>query len=278
MTDLERIGQRLVTGFPGTALTPELVQVVKEYKIGNIILFRENIASADQLRTLCADLQTLIRSETGHDAFIMIDQEGGAVTRLPESCINVPGSMALAATGDPETTYLAGKLTGEELRSLGVNFNLAPSVDVNCNPANPIIGVRSYGDTPATVAKYAAGMIRGLQDGGVLCLAKHFPGHGDTSLDSHLTLPCVDKPRDELERMELAPFRAAIADGVPAIMTAHILFPALDDSGVPATMSRRIVTGLLRGEMSFTALSPATAWRCRLCRSSLVRSTACWPP
>lgn len=254
MTDLERIGQRLVTGFPGTALTPELVQVVKKYKIGNIILFRENIASADQLRTLCADLQTLIRSETGHDAFIMIDQEGGAVTRLPESCINVPGSMALAATGDPETTYLAGKLTGEELRSLGVNFNLAPSVDVNCNPANPIIGVRSYGDTPATVAKYAAGMIRGLQDGGVLCLAKHFPGHGDTSLDSHLTLPCVDKPRDELERMELAPFRAAIADGVPAIMTAHILFPALDDSGVPATMSRRIVTGLLRGEMSFTGL------------------------
>ena len=254
MTDLERIGQRLVTGFPGTALTPELVQVVKEYKIGNIILFRENIASADQLRTLCADLQTLIRSETGHDAFIMIDQEGGAVTRLPESCINVPGSMALAATGDPETTYLAGKLTGEELRSLGVNFNLAPSVDVNCNPANPIIGVRSYGDTPATVAKYAAGMIRGLQDGGVLCLAKHFPGHGDTSLDSHLTLPCVDKPRDELERMELAPFRAAIADGVPAIMTAHILFPALDDSGMPATMSRRIVTGLLRGEMSFTGL------------------------
>ena len=107
MTDLERIGQRLVTGFPGTAITPELVQVVKEYKIGNIILFRENIASADQLRTLCADLQTLIRSETGHDAFIMIDQEGGAVTRLPESCINVPGSMALAATGDPETTYLA---------------------------------------------------------------------------------------------------------------------------------------------------------------------------
>lgn len=127
MTDLERIGQRLVTGFPGTAITPELVQVVKEYKIGNIILFRENIASADQLRTLCADLQTLIRSETGHDAFIMIDQEGGAVTRLPESCINVPGSMALAATGDPETTYLAGKLTGEELRSLGVNFNLAPA-------------------------------------------------------------------------------------------------------------------------------------------------------
>mgnify|MGYP000352751055 CR=1 FL=1 len=255
MTDLERIGQRLVTGFPGTALTPELVQVVKEYKIGNIILFRENIASADQLRTLCADLQTLIRSETGHDAFIMIDQEGGAVTRLPESCINVPGSMALAATGDPEN-HLSGRQADRRraAQSGAQPLTWPPRGCQLQTPANPIIGVRSYGDTPATVAKYAAGMIRGLQDGGVLCLAKHFPGHGDTSLDSHLTLPCVDKPRDELERMELAPFRAAIADGVPAIMTAHILFPALDDSGVPATMSRRIVTGLLRGEMSFTGL------------------------
>ena len=254
MTDLERIGQRLVTGFPGTALTPELVQVVKEYKIGNIILFRENIASADQLRTLCADLQTLIRSETGHDAFIMIDQEGGAVTRLPESCINVPGSMALAATGDPETTYLAGKLTGEELRSLGVNFNLAPSVDVNCNPANPIIGVRSYGDTPATVAKYAAGMIRGLQDGGVLCLAKHFPGHGDTAVDSHLGLPRVDKMEEALEQLELIPFRRAIEAGVPAIMMSHVLFPNIEPEQVPCTMSRRMVTGLLKQKLGFRGL------------------------
>ena len=254
MTDLERIGQRLVTGFPGTALTPELVQVVKEYKIGNIILFRENIASADQLRTLCADLQTLIRSETGHDAFIMIDQEGGAVTRLPESCINVPGSMALAATGDPETTYLAGKLTGEELRSLGVNFNLAPSVDVNCNPANPIIGVRSYGDTPATVAKYAAGMIRGLQDGGVLCLAKHFPGHGDTAVDSHLGLPRVDKTEETLEQLELIPFRRAIEAGVPAIMMSHVLFPNIEPEQVPCTMSRRMVTGLLKQKLGFRGL------------------------
>ena len=235
MTDLERIGQRLVTGFPGTALTPELVQVVKEYKIGNIILFRENIASADQLRTLCADLQTLIRSETGHDAFIMIDQEGGAVTRLPESCINVPGSMALAATGDPETTYLAGKLTGEELRSLGVNFNLAPSVDVNCNPANPIIGVRSYGDTPATVAKYAAGMIRGLQDGGVLCLAKHFPGHGDTAEDSHTGLAYSYRTVEELAACELLPFEAAAEVGPHAVMVGHIVVPELT-SDLPATL------------------------------------------
>ncbi|MFR8747086.1 glycoside hydrolase family 3 protein [Gemmiger formicilis] len=254
MTNQILIGQRLVAGFPGTAITPELVQVIRQYKIGNIILFRENISDAAQLRTLCADLTELIRRETGYDPFIMVDQEGGVVTRLSEDCVNVPGAMALASTGDPGNTYLAGKLTGAELRRLGINFDLAPSVDVNCNPANPIIGVRSYGDTPSTVVKYATGMIRGLQDGGVLCLAKHFPGHGDTSMDSHLTLPCVDKPRTELEKMELAPFRAVIDDGVPAIMTAHILFPTLDDSGVPATMSRRIVTDLLRGEMGFTGL------------------------
>ena len=254
MTNQVLIGQRLVAGFPGTAITPELVQVIRQYKIGNIILFRENISDAAQLRTLCADLTELIRRETGYDPFIMVDQEGGVVTRLSEDCVNVPGAMALASTGDPGNTYLAGKLTGAELRRLGINFDLAPSVDVNCNPANPIIGVRSYGDTPSTVVKYATGMIRGLQDGGVLCLAKHFPGHGDTSMDSHLTLPCVDKPRTELEKMELAPFRAVIDDGVPAIMTAHILFPTLDDSGVPATMSRRIVTDLLRGEMGFTGL------------------------
>lgn len=254
MTDKIMIGQRLVTGFSGTAITPELVQVVEQDKIGNIILFRENITDSNQLRTLCRDLRDLIYKQTGYEPFIMIDQEGGAVTRLPENCINVPGAMALAATGNPENTYIAGKLTGEELRSLGVNFDLAPSVDVNCNPANPIIGVRSYGDEPRTVETYSAGMIHGLMDGGVLCLAKHFPGHGDTSLDSHLTLPCVNKSMDELEAMELAPFRAAIADGVPAIMTAHILFPALDDSGVPATMSRRIVTDFLRGEMGFQGL------------------------
>ena len=199
MTNQILIGQRLVAGFPGTAITPELVQVIRQYKIGNIILFRENISDAAQLRTLCADLTELIRRETGYDPFIMVDQEGGVVTRLSEDCVNVPGAMALASTGDPGNTYLAGKLTGAELRSLGINFDLAPSVDVNCNPANPIIGVRSYGDTPSTVVKYATGMIRGLQDGGVLCLAKHFPGHGDTSMDSHLTLPCVDKPRTELE-------------------------------------------------------------------------------
>lgn len=254
MTLQEKIGQRLMTGFPGTEMTEEFRRAVGEHKIGNVILFRENIRDCDQLRQLCQDIQELVRQETGHSAFIAIDQEGGIVTRLREDGVNVPGAMALGATGDPESAYQAGLLTGRELRSLGVNLNFAPVLDVNSNPANPVIGVRSYGDDPHTVARFAARAVRGLLDGGVLCTAKHFPGHGDTDLDSHLALPCVDKPLEELERVELVPFRAAIEAGVSAVMTAHILFPQLEPEPVPATMSRRIIHGLLRERLGFRGI------------------------
>ncbi len=254
MTLQEQVGQRLVTGFPGTELTEDFRRMVREHKIANVILFKENIESCEQLARICKEIQALVREETGHGAFITIDQEGGTVTRLPADAVNVPGAMAIAATGDPENAYRAGLLTGRGLRALGVNFDLAPSVDVNCNPKNPVIGARSYGDTPDTVSRYAARMIQGLLDGGVLCSAKHFPGHGDTDADSHLALPCVDKSRAELDKMELAPFAAAIRAGVPAVMTTHILFPQIEPGGVPATMSRTIMTDLLRGEMGFDGL------------------------
>lgn len=254
MTLQEQVGQRLVTGFPGTELTDDFCRMVREQKIANVILFRENIESRAQLTRICAEIQALVREATGHGAFITIDQEGGTVTRMPDDAVNVPGAMAIASTGDPENAYRAGLLTGRELRALGVNFDLAPSVDVNCNPKNPVIGARSYGDRPDTVSRFSTRMIQGLLDGGVLCSAKHFPGHGDTDTDSHLALPCVDKSRAELDKMELAPFAAAIRAGVPAIMTTHILFPQMEPSGVPATMSRRIMTDLLRGEMGFDGL------------------------
>ena len=250
----EQIGQRLVTGFPGTELTEDFRRMVREYKISNVILFRENITDCAQLKQLCGEIQALVRRETGHGAFITADQEGGLVTRLPGDAVNVPGAMAIAATGDPENAYRAGLLTGRELRALGVNFDLAPSVDVNSNPENPVIGARSYGDTPQEVSRYANRMIRGLLDGGVLCSAKHFPGHGDTDTDSHLALPCVDKSMEELERTELLPFREAVRAGVPAVMTTHILFPQLEPEHLPATMSRRIMTGVLREQMGFDGL------------------------
>lgn len=254
MTLQEKIGQRLMTGFPGTEMTEEFRRVVKEHKIGNVILFRENIRDCGQLKQLCREIQELVRQETGHSAFIAIDQEGGIVTRLKEDGVNVPGAMALGATGDPENAYRAGKLIGREMRALGPNINFAPTVDVNSNKKNPVIGVRSYGDDPHTVASFAENAVRGLLEGGALCTAKHFPGHGDTDLDSHLALPCVDKPMEELEKLELIPFKAAIEAGVSAVMTAHILFPQIEPDPIPATMSRRIMQGILREKLGFRGI------------------------
>ncbi len=254
MTLKEQIGQRLMTGFHGTELTDEYRRVVREHKIANVILFRENIESCAQLRRICGEIQKLVREETGHGALIAIDQEGGIVSRLPADGVNVPGAMAIAATGDPANAYKAGLLTGRQLRALGVNFDFAPVADVNTSAANPVIGARSYGDDPAEAGRYACEMARGLADGGVLSSAKHFPGHGDTDVDSHLALPKVDKSREELEKAELVPFRMAVAAGIPAIMTTHILFPQIEPEYLPATMSRRILTGLLRGEMGFGGL------------------------
>ena len=254
MTVTEKIGQRLVIGFPGPEMSPAFIRLVKEYKIGNVILFQRNCESSAQLSRLCRDIQELVRRETGHGAFITIDQEGGSVTRLPYEAVNVPGSMALAATGDPENACRAARLTAAELRAFGINFNLAPVADVNNNPDNPIIGVRSYGDTPEQVERFAAAALRGYLDGGVLASAKHFPGHGDTDMDSHLSLPCIDKSLEELEKLELRPFKALIDAGCPAVMTTHILFPQLEPENVPATMSRRIITGILKERLGFQGL------------------------
>lgn len=254
MTITEKIGQRLVGGFPGKEMSPGFIRMVKEYKIGNVILFQHNVESIGQLRRLCGDIHELVRRETGHDAFITIDQEGGAVTRLPLEAVNVPGAMALAATGDEESAYRAARLTAAELRAFGINFDLAPVADVNCNPDNPIIGVRSYGDRPEQVERFAAAALRGYLEGGVMASAKHFPGHGDTAMDTHLSLPCINKSLEELEAMELRPFRALIAAGCPAVTTTHILFPQLEPERVPATMSRSIITGLLKGRLGFKGL------------------------
>lgn len=254
MTLQEKIGQRLMTGFPGTQMTEEFIQVVKTHKIGNVILFRENIRDREQLKRLCRDIQDLIRRETGHSALIAIDQEGGIVTRFPADAVNVPGAMALGATGDPENAYHASRLIAREMRSLGPNINFAPTVDVNSNPKNPVICVRSYGDDPHMAARFADRAVQGLLDGGVLCTAKHFPGHGDTDIDSHLALPMVDKSLEELEKVELIPFQAAIDAGVSAVMTAHILFPQIEKDHIPATMSRTIMQGILRKKLGFKGI------------------------
>lgn len=247
-------GQRILAGFHGLNVPEELKTLVREHLVNNFILFKRNVQSREQLAALCTELQALAMEATGQPALIAIDQEGGTVSRLSADCANVPTAMALAATGDPQNAYQAGVITGRELSAMGVNFNLAPVMDINSNPANPVIGARSYGDTPETVCAYGTEAIRGLRDGGVLTCAKHFPGHGDTAVDSHLGLPRVEKTLDELLSCELIPFRAAIEAGVSAVMTTHILFPKLDDSGVPGTMSPAIIRGLLREKLGYDGL------------------------
>ena len=250
----EMLGQKLVFGFHGTQLTEEFKALIRRYKIGNVILFLRNVESAIQLRQLCSEIQTLIREETGYPAFIIIDQEGGMVSRLPEDAVNVPGAMALAATGNPENARLASQITIRQLQGVGANFNMAPVQDVNSNPANPVIGVRSFGDDPERVAAFGCASIAPYAGSGVLCCVKHFPGHGDTAVDSHLGFPRVDKTEEELEQLELIPFRRAIAAGVPAVMMSHVLFPNIADDQLPCTMSRRMVTNLLRNKLGFQGL------------------------
>lgn len=248
------VGQCLMGGFPGKEMSEDFIKLVKEYKVGNVILFRHNIEDGPQLQGLCQDIQELVLAETGYPAFITIDQEGGAVTRLPEGFCNVAGAMAIAATGKPENAKLAAKITAQELKHLGVNFNLAPVMDVNNNRNNPVIGVRSYGDQPQTVIDYACAAIEGYTEEGVLSCVKHFPGHGDTATDSHVGLPTIDKSLDELLELELLSFQEAIKRGVPAVMSSHILFPQIESEKIPGTMSHKIITGILKDMLGFKGL------------------------
>ena len=254
MTMRELLGQKLVFGFHGTSLTAEMKALIRAYKIGNVILFLRNVENAEQLRTLCREIQALIREETGHPAFIIIDQEGGMVSRLPKDAVNVPGAMAVAATGDPENARLASEITIRQLKGLGANFNMAPVLDVNSNSNNPVIGVRSFGDEAEKAAAFGCASMAPYEGSGVLCCVKHFPGHGDTAVDSHLGLPRVDKTWEELEELELIPFRRAIEAGAPAVMMSHVLFPKIEEAELPCTMSRKMITGMLRERLGFEGL------------------------
>ncbi|MBB6679574.1 beta-N-acetylhexosaminidase [Cohnella lubricantis] len=243
----EKVGQLFVCGFAGYEPTEGIRELIRDYGLGGIVFFRRNLLDASQVKRLTAALQ----AEAPSPLFISIDQEGGMVVRLEAGVTVMPGAMAVGAAGKDDWAYAAALWSGAELRGIGVNMNFAPCLDVNNNPANPVIGVRSYGEDPQHVAKLGIAAIRGYQESGVAAVAKHFPGHGDTASDSHLELPVVPHRRDRLDAVELLPFRAAIEAGVDAIMTAHVVFPAYESDGVPATLSRRILTGLLRDQLGY---------------------------
>ncbi|MBS4192296.1 beta-N-acetylhexosaminidase [Bacillus sp. FJAT-49705] len=264
MTMEEKVGQMLMPDFRNwngknvTEMNAEIAQHVKEYHLGGVILFRENTVTADQTTKLVSAYQEAAEK---YGLMISIDQEGGIVTRL-QTGTDMPGNMALGATRSEELAEKVGRTIGEELNALGINMNFGPVLDVNNNPDNPVIGVRSFGEDPELVANLGNAYIKGLHETGIAATAKHFPGHGDTAVDSHVGLPAIPHDLDRLKKVELYPFQQAMDSGIDAIMSAHVTFPKIDDTkaiskkdgtevSVPGTLSHKILTGLMREELGF---------------------------
>jgi beta-N-acetylhexosaminidase len=237
----------LLARFPGPR-PPDWLRRWLDDGLGGVVLFAPNIASREQLRALTAELRS-----HNPDLLIAADEEGGIVTRVEaRTSSSYPGNAALGAVGDPGLTRGVATAIGAMLADGGISLDLAPSADLDCNPANPVIGVRSFGADPARVAEHTAEFVRGIQSNQVAACAKHFPGHGRTDVDSHDVLPVVRASLDELRAADLVPFRAAIGAGVRSVMTAHVVYPEVDD--VPATVSARFLNDILRGECGFAGV------------------------
>lgn len=252
MTDRQTSGSHaagvLLPGFAGTTLPDWLAERLR-LGLAGVCLFAENIVSGDQVRRLTDQIR-----QANPLALIAIDEEGGDVTRLFAATGSpYPGNAILGRIDDLDYTEAVASSVGWQLRRAGCTLDFAPDVDINSNPDNPVIGVRSFGTDPALVARHSAAWVRGLESTGIASSVKHFPGHGDTAQDSHVALPVVDLSLDELRERELVPFRAAIEAGASTIMTSHIVLPQVDQEG-PATFSRRILGDLLRGELGFAGL------------------------
>ncbi len=246
----------MVFGFKAehpSKLSDEIKDLIENHHVGGIILFGRNIGTPDEIQQLTTTLQATAKN-AGHQQplFICIDQENGVVRRLGEGTTVFPGAMLIGATGDPELAYEIGKASGEELIDLGINWNLSPVVDVNNNPNNPVIDVRSFGEKPEMVAEFGKQLMKGMQSSGVITTLKHFPGHGDTTVDSHLALPVIPHDLDRLRHVELLPFKESIVNGADTVMSSHVYFPSIEpEENRPATMSKAVMTGLLRDELGF---------------------------
>lgn len=250
MSLADKLGQLVMVGFDGTTPSKEVTRLIKGSRVGGVILFRRNVEEPAQVLTLTRALQRLA---TKAPLFIAVDQEGGRVSRLPPPFTQFPPAAVLGARNSFDLTYGVGEAMGRELAAVGINMDMAPVLDVNTNAANPVIGDRAFGDSPIVVEEHGLALIVGLQDRRVIACAKHFPGHGATSADSHFELPEVKASLRRLERIDLRPFAHAIANRLAAVMTAHVMYPALDPKA-PATLSKPIITGLLRQAMGFEGL------------------------
>jgi beta-N-acetylhexosaminidase len=249
----EKVGQLLIVGFAGTEVNDQIRLWVQQRHIGGIALFSRNIVNVEQTMRFTRDLHALTARRI--PLFVALDQEGGTVARVKDGALALPGNMTLGASRDPLLAFVAGQALAVDLRRLGFNMNLAPVLDVNSNPQNPVIGVRSYGERPDLVGQLGAWYVRGQQEMGVVAVAKHFPGHGDTQSDSHYAMPSVGADMKRLQQLELVPFRQAVDAGLDAVMTAHIALPAVSENAtIPATLSQRVITGILRRQLGFQGI------------------------
>ncbi len=271
LTLREKIGQMLMFDFRKwqnadeakqsdyTVMSDEVRGMIRRNKLGNVILFAENFQSVEQITRLNYEFQSSVENDI--PMLIGVDQEGGRVVRMSHGC-SLPGNMAIAASDNIENSYIAGKIIAEELAAVGINTDFAPSLDINNNPNNPVINVRSFSSNPEITAKYGSEMIKGMQSVGVAACAKHFPGHGNTDVDSHTGLPSIASTYEELMAFEVVPFVEAIKEGCQMFMSGHIQFPNIEKATViskqdkhemtiPATLSKRFLTDILRNELGF---------------------------
>jgi beta-N-acetylhexosaminidase len=239
-----------MVGIAGEEPNAEERQAIAEHRFGGFILFGRNCRTPDQLTALC---RLLWKSARELPPFIAIDHEGGRVHRLPEPFTRFPAARAIGRSGDPELAYRTAHAMATELALAGINLNFAPVLDVDSNPRNPIIADRSFADQPRDVMRFAGRFIAGLRAGGIIPCGKHFPGHGGTTADSHLELPRVERTAAELKQVELPPFAYACRQRMESLMTAHVAYPALDGE-LPATLSGKILTGLLRRQWHYSGV------------------------
>ncbi|NLZ38884.1 MAG: beta-N-acetylhexosaminidase [Firmicutes bacterium] len=253
MTLAEKIGQLVIVGMEGVTINEDIKDLIVRQHVGGVILYKKNIINSTQLLALLNSLKETNAANT-IPLFLAVDEEGGRISRLPDELIKLPTNQAVGEVNNPTFAYEIGRLLAAQLKAYGFNLNFAPVLDINSNPLNPVIGDRSYGSVPDIVSRLGLQNIRGMKEGGVIAVAKHFPGHGDTEVDSHVRLPVLNLDISRLDKFELVPFKNAIAAGnIDAIMIAHILLPKIDPQ-YPASLSKKIITDLLKERLNFKGL------------------------
>lgn len=250
MTLDEEIGQMVIAGIDGYEVDDNTKSLLKDYHVGGFILYGYNVKDAMQLTELLNNIKNENSSYDNIPLFLSVDEEGGRVNRMPPEIKNFPSNLIVGSRNDEKLSYNIGSTIGYELKSFGFNMDFAPVLDINSNPNNPVIGDRSFGQDADIVSRLGVKTMNGIESQGVISVVKHFPGHGDTSVDSHIGLPRVDYGLDRLSNFELVPFRNAIENGADAIMVAHILLPQIDPN-YPSSLSNRIITGILRNQMGY---------------------------